>query len=53
MAFAFVSWWVAVVFAVLTMRAALAPRTAMRPVHVGIGELVLNTVVVVVALLTV
>lgn len=52
-AFAFVSWWVAAVFAVLTLRAALGPRTSMRPVHVGIGEIVLNTVVVVVALLTV
>lgn len=52
-AFAFVSWWVAAVFALLTLRAALAPRTAMKPVHVGIGEIVLNTLVVVVALLSV
>ena len=52
-AFAFVSWWVAAVFALLTVRTAVGPHTSMKPVHVGIGEIVLNTLVVVVALLTV
>jgi hypothetical protein len=48
------AWWslsLAAVFAVLTARAAWGPRTTMTPKQVGIGEIVLNTLVVVVALL--
>lgn len=48
-----VSWWLGAVFAVLTLRAALAPGRALTPKQVGIGEVVLNTVVVAVALATV
>jgi hypothetical protein len=47
-------WWslpLSAVFVLLTARAAYAPRTGMNPKQVGIGEIVLNTVVVVVALL--
>lgn len=47
------SWWLGVVFAALTLRAALAPRRRLTPKQVGLGELVLNVVVVVVALATV
>ena len=50
---AFVSWPLALVALVLTARAWAAPRTSLTPKQVGIGEIVLNTVVVVVALLTV
>ena len=48
-----VSWWLTVVFALLTLRAYAAPRLGLTPKQVGIGELVLNVLVVVVALLTV
>jgi hypothetical protein len=47
-------WWslpLAAVFVLLTARAAYGPRTGMSPKQVGIAEIVLNTVVVVVALL--
>ena len=47
-----VSWWLANVFAALTLRAALAPGYGLTPKQVGIGEMVLNTVVVAVALAT-
>lgn len=47
------SWWLGVVFAALTLRAALAPGRRLTPKQVGLGELVLNVVVVVVALATV
>jgi hypothetical protein len=50
---AFVSWPLALVGLVLTARAWAAPRTGLTPKQVGIGEIVLNTLVVVVALLTV
>ena len=46
-----VSWPLALVFALLTARAAYAPHTSMTPKQVGIGEIVLNALVVVVALL--
>lgn len=52
-AVAFVSWPLALVFAVLTVRAWAAPRHPLTPKQVGIGEVVLNTLVVVVALATV
>lgn len=48
---ALVSWWLTVVFALLAARAYAAPRLRLTPKQVGIGELVLNVVVVVVALL--
>jgi hypothetical protein len=48
-----VSWWLALVFAALTLRAALAPGRGLTPKQVGIGEIVLNTIVVAVALTTV
>ena len=48
-----VSWWLAAVFALLTVRAYAAPRLRLTPKQVGIGELVLNVLLVLVALLTV
>lgn len=47
-----VSWSLALVFAALTLRAALAPGRALTPKQVGIGEIVLNSIVVAVALAT-
>ena len=46
-----VSWWLAAVFALLTVRAYAAPRLRLTPKRVGLGELVLNVLVVVVALI--
>ena len=48
-----VSWWLGLVFAALTLRAALAPGRDLTPKQVGIGEIVLNVLVVAVALATV
>lgn len=48
-----VSWAVALVFAVLTVRSAVAPRLGLSPKQVGVGEIVLNVLVVAVALLSV
>lgn len=52
-AMAWVSWPLVAVFAVLTARAAWVPRRRFTPKQVGIGEIVLNLLVVVVALATV
>ena len=48
-----VSWWLAALFAVLLARAALLPGRGLTPKKVGIGEIVANLAVVVVALLVV
>lgn len=42
---AWVSWWLVLVFALLTLRAAVVPRLAASPKQLGIGEIV-STVVV-------
>ena len=51
-AMAWVSWPLVVVFALLTLRAALAPTRALSPRSVGIGELVATVAVAVTALLS-
>lgn len=52
-AMVWVSWWLAALFAVLAFRAAALPGRGLTPKQVGIGEIVANVAVVVVALLTV
>jgi len=52
-AVAWVSWWLAGLFAVLALRAAVLPGRGLSPKQVGIGEIVANVAVVVVALLLV
>ena len=52
-ALAFVSWWLAGLFALLAVRAAILPRRGLSPKRVGVGEIVANVAVVVVALLVV
>lgn len=52
-AMAWVSWPLAVLFALLAVRGALLPGRGLTPKQVGIGEIVANVAVVVVALLTV
>ncbi len=53
LAMAFVSWWLGVVFGVLAVRAAVLPGRGLTPEQVGVGEIVANLAVVVVALLVV
>jgi hypothetical protein len=48
-----VSWWLAAVFAALTLRAALLPGRGLSPRQVGLGEIVANVAVVVLVLLVV
>lgn len=48
-----VSWWLAGLFALLTVRAVVLPGRGLSPKQVGIGEIVANTAVVVLALLVV
>jgi hypothetical protein len=48
-----VSWWLVLLFALLVVRAAVLPRRRLSPKQVGIGEVVANVAVVVVALLVV
>ena len=50
---AWVSWWLVALFAVLTARAAVLPGRGLSPKRVGIGEIVANTAVVVLALVVV
>lgn len=50
---ALVSWWLAGLFVLLAVRAAVLPRRGLTPKQVGIGEIVANTAVVVLALLVV
>ncbi|HEU4515012.1 MAG TPA: YwiC-like family protein [Nocardioidaceae bacterium] len=46
-----VSWWLAGLFALLTVRAAVLPGRGLSPKQVGVGEIVANVTVVVLALL--
>lgn len=50
---ALVSWWLTLLFGLLALRAAVLPPRRLTPKQVGIGEIVANTAVVVVALLVV
>jgi hypothetical protein len=52
-AMAWASWWLAGLFALLAVRAAVLPGRGLSPKKVGIGEILANVAVVVVALLTV
>ncbi len=52
-AMALVSWWLVGLFALLAARAAVLPGRGLTPKQVGIGEIVANTAVVVLALLVV
>jgi hypothetical protein len=52
-ALATVSWWLAALFALLAVRAAVLPGRRLSPKHVGVGEILANAAVVVVALLAV
>jgi hypothetical protein len=52
-AVAWLSWWLAGLFALLALRAAVLPARGLSPKQVGIGEIVANIAVVVVALLVV
>jgi hypothetical protein len=47
---AWLSWWLAGLFALLALRAAVLPGRGLSPKQVGIGEIVANIAVVVVAL---
>lgn len=49
-AVAWLSWWLAGLFALLALRAAVLPGRGLSPKQVGIGEIVANIAVVVVAL---
>lgn len=49
-AVAWLSWWLAALFALLALRAAVLPGRGLSPKQVGIGEIVANVAVVVVAL---
>jgi hypothetical protein len=52
-AMVWVSWWLAGLFALLAVRAAVLPGRGLAPKQVGIGEILANVAVVVAALLTV
>jgi hypothetical protein len=52
-AMVWVSWWLVGLFALLAVRAAVLPGRAFTPKQVGIGEILANLAVVVVALLVV
>ena len=52
-AMAWVSWWLVGLFALLAVRAVVLPGRALTPKQVGIGEILANVAVVVVALLVV
>jgi hypothetical protein len=52
-AMVWVSWWLVGLFALLAVRAAVLPGRALTPKQVGIGEILANVAVVVVALLVV
>jgi hypothetical protein len=52
-AMVWVSWWLVGLFALLAVRAAMLPGRALTPKQVGIGEILANVAVVVVALLVV
>ena len=52
-AMAWVSWWLVGLFALLALRAAVLPGRGLSPKQVGIGEIVANTAVVVLALVVV
>lgn len=49
-AVAWLSWWLAGLFALLALRAAVLPGRGLSPKQVGVGEIVANIAVVVVAL---
>lgn len=49
-AMAWLSWWLVGLFALLTVRAAVLPGRGLSPKQVGVGEIVANTAVVVLAL---
>lgn len=53
LAMAFVSWWLVALFGVLAARAAVLPGRGLTPKQVGMGEIVANLAVVLVALLVV
>jgi hypothetical protein len=52
-AMAWVSWWLVGLFALLAVRAALLPGRGLTPRQVGVGEILANVAVVLVALLVV
>jgi hypothetical protein len=53
LAMVWVSWWLAGLFAAIAVRAAVLPGRGLSPKQVGIGEIVVNVAVVLVALVVV